>query len=67
MGKRIAEDKQAVLTGRLQSMFGQSPAEQFLYKEMERYLPQFAGLTEDEFQSFVQYQQAVYLLSLIHI
>ncbi len=61
MGKRIAEDKQAVLTERLQTMFGSSAAEQFLYKEMERYLPQFAGLTEDEFQNFVQYQQAVYL------
>ncbi len=61
MGKRIAEDKQAVLTTRLQQMFGSSPAEQFLYKEMERYLPQFSSLSDDEFQDFVQYQQAVYL------
>ncbi len=61
MGKHISEDKQGVLTERLQSMFGSSPAERFLYKEMVRYLPQFAGLTENEFQSFVQYQQAVYL------
>ena len=61
MAKFISEAKAYDIAAVLFASFGNSPAENFLRGELERYLPELRKATSEEINAFADYQRAVYL------
>ncbi|MBI4152680.1 hypothetical protein HY495_03140 [Candidatus Woesearchaeota archaeon] len=61
MGKHVSEATAQRIEDLLFDGFGQSPGEVFFRKELQRYVPEMRGLSDDEVRTFAQYQKAVYL------
>src|SRR3989344_5629551 len=61
MGKHVSEATAQRIEDLLFAGFSQSPDEVFLRKELQRYVAEMRGLSDDEVRAFAQYQKAVYL------
>ena len=65
MGRHLDSDVSDKISEVMFSSFGQTEAELFLRKELERYIPQFAGWDALDIRDFIDYQRSVWLNSRI--
>jgi hypothetical protein len=61
MGKFVTVDMAERVAKTMFENFSDTPGENFLKRELERYIPQFMSMNEDRVREFVAYQKAIYL------